>query len=494
MSEEICLLLKDSMSQRGQLMNYSYLLDRYPVFQRIRAVVDQMQLETYVVGGFVRDLLLARPSKDIDIVCIGSGIVLARAVAEALGRAEDLVVFKNFGTAKVQWEGWELEFVGARKESYRRDSRNPAVEDGTLQDDQCRRDFTINALAICLNNDLWGELVDPFEGVKDLKRRIIKTPSTSAKTFSDDPLRMLRAVRFAVQLAMDIAPGTLSAIQQHAERINIVPQERVIVELNKIIAAPIPSRGFYLLDQLGLLRVIFPELTALKGAETIQGHSHKDNFHHTLQVLDNVASTSNKLWLRWAALLHDIAKPLTKRFDPAIGFTFHSHEEQGARMVPYIFKKMKLPMRENMAYVQKIVRLHLRPIALVQEEVTDTAIRRLVYEAGDALEDLMLLCRADITSRNDTRVKRYLQNFDQVEDKIRWVEEKDALRNFRSVITGDTIMQTFGLNPSSLVGELKEAVKEAVLQGELKNEHEEAYRYLLALGKTRGLQAVATTQ
>jgi poly(A) polymerase len=475
-------------------MNYSHLLDQYPVFQRIRAVVDQMQLETYVVGGFVRDLLLTRPSQDIDIVCVGSGIGLAKAVAEALGKAESLVVFKNFGTAKVQWEGWELEFVGARKESYRRDSRNPAVEDGTLQDDQCRRDFTINALAICLNNNLWGELVDPFEGVQDLKRRIIRTPLTPAKTFSDDPLRMLRAVRFAVQLAMDIAPDTLSAIQQHAERINIVSQERVIAELNKIIATPTPSRGFYLLDQLGLLRIIFPELIALKGAETIQGHSHKDNFHHTLQVLDNVAKTSDKLWLRWAALLHDIAKPLTKRFDPAIGFTFHSHEEQGARMVPYIFKKMKLPMRENMAYVQKIVRLHLRPIALVQEEVTDTAIRRLVYEAGNDLEDLMLLCRADITSKNDAKVKRYLQNFDQVEEKIQWVEEKDALRNFRSVITGDTIMQTFGLKPSSLVGELKEAVKEAVLQGELKNEYEEAYCYLLALGKTRGLQAVATAQ
>jgi poly(A) polymerase len=482
------------MSQRRQPMNYSHLLDRHPVFQRIRAVVDQIQLETYVVGGFVRDLLLARPSKDIDIVCVGSGIGLAKAVAEALGKAESLVVFKNFGTAKVQWEGWELEFVGARKESYRRDSRNPAVENGTLQDDQCRRDFTINALAICLNNNSWGELVDPFEGVKDLKRRIIRTPLTPAKTFSDDPLRMLRAVRFAVQLAMDITPDTLSAIQQHAERIDIVSQERVIAELNKIIATPTPSRGFYLLDQLGLLRIIFPELIALKGAEAIQGHSHKDNFHHTLQVLDNVAKTSNELWLRWAALLHDIAKPLTKRFDPAIGFTFHSHEEQGARMVPYIFKKMKLPMRENMAYVQKMVRLHLRPIALVQEEVTDTAIRRLVYEAGNDLEDLMLLCRADITSKNDAKVKRYLQNFDQVEDKIQWVEAKDELRNFRSVITGDTIMQTFGLKPSSLVGELKEAVKEAVLQGELKNEHEEAYHYLLALGKTRGLQAVATTE
>ena len=475
-------------------MNYSYLLDRYSVLQRIRAVADRLQLETYVVGGFVRDLLLERPSKDIDIVCIGSGIELAKAVAEALGKAEHLVVFKNFGTAMVRWEDWALEFVGARKESYRRDSRKPAVEEGTLQDDQRRRDFTINSLAICLNHDCWGELVDPFEGVKDLKRRIISTPLPSADTFSDDPLRMLRAVRFAVQLAMDIVPDTFAAIQQHAERIDIVSQERIIAELNQIIATPTPSRGFYLLDQLGLLRIIFPELVALKGTEAIQGHSHKDNFHHTLQVLDNVAKTSNKLWLRWAALLHDIAKPPTKRFDPAIGFTFHGHEEQGARMVPRIFKKMKLPMQENMAYVKKIVRLHLRPIALAQEEVTDTAIRRLIYEAGNDLEDLMLLCRADITSKNDAKVKRYLQNFDQVEKKMQWVEEKDALRNFQPVITGDTIMQIFGLKPSSLVGELKEAIKEAVLQGEIKNEYEEAYHYLLALGKARGLQAVATTQ
>jgi putative nucleotidyltransferase with HDIG domain len=475
-------------------MNYNYILDRYPVFQRIRVVVDQLQLETYVVGGFVRDLLLERPSKDIDIVCVGSGIDLAKAVAAALGKAEHLVVFKNFGTAMVRWEDWVLEFVGARKESYRKDSRKPAVEEGTLQDDQRRRDFTINALAICLNSNCWGELMDPFEGVKDLKRRIIRTPLTSADTFSDDPLRMLRAVRFAVQLAMDIAPDTLAAIRQHAERINIVSQERIIAELNKIIATPIPSRGFYLLDQLGLLGIIFPELVALKGTETIQGHSHKDNFHHTLQVLDNVAKTSNKLWLRWAALLHDIAKPPTKRFDPAIGFTFHGHEEKGARMVPRIFRKMKLPMQENMAYVQKIVRLHLRPIVLVQEEVTDTAIRRLIYEAGNDLEDLMLLCRADITSKNDAKVERYLKNFDQVEEKMQWVEEKDALRNFQPVITGDIIMHTFGLKPSSLVGTLKEAIKEAVLQGELKNEYEEAHHYLLALGKARGLQAVATTQ
>lgn len=475
-------------------MNYSYLLDLYPILQRIQAVADRMQLESYVVGGFVRDLLLERPTKDIDIVCVGSGIRLAKAVAEAVGKADQVVVFKNFGTAMVQWEDWKLEFIGARKESYRKESRKPTVEDGTLEDDQYRRDFTINALAICLNSDHWGELVDPFLGVVDLKRRIIQTPLAPAKTFSDDPLRMLRAVRFAVQLTMDIAPDTRVAIQQHASRISIVSQERIIAELNQIIAAPMPSRGFNLLYQLDLLPIIFPDLVALQGTETIQGQSHKDNFYHTLQVLDNVAQTSSNLWLRWAALLHDIAKPHTKRFDPVIGFTFHGHEEQGARMVPSIFRKMKLPMKDNMAYVQKLVRLHLRPIALAQEEVTDAAVRRLIYEAGSALEDLMLLCRADITSKNDSKVKRYLQNFDQVEEKIQSVEEKDALRNFQPVITGTIIMRTFELKPSSVVGELKEAIKEAVLEGKIRNEYEEAYHYLLVLGKARGLQPISIAQ
>ena len=469
-------------------MNYSYLLDRYPIFQRIQTVSDQMQLETYVVGGFVRDLLLERPIiKDIDIVCVGSGIALAKAVAQALGAFERVVVFKNFGTAMVRLEGLELEFVGARKESYRKNSRKPMVEDCTLTYDQNRLDFTINALAICLNSNRWGELVDPFEGVKDIKNRIIRTPLAPTQTFADDPLRMMRAVRFATQLAMNIAPDTLAAMQQQAERIHIVSQERITAELNRIIAAPIPSQGFKLLQQVGLLAIIFPELVSLQGTATIQGQSHKDNFWHTLQVLDNVSKTSSNLWLRWAALLHDIAKPYTKRFDPMVGFTFHGHEEQGARMVPRIFRKMKLPVQANMAYVQKLVRLHLRPIALVQEEVTDSAIRRLIYEAGDTLEDLMLLCRADITSKNDAKVQRYLQNFDRVEEKIHQVEEKDTLRNFQPVITGDMIMQTFGLNPSRLVGELKKAIREAVLEGKIKNEYEEAYRYLLSMGEARGL-------
>ena len=362
------------------------------------------------------------------------------------------------------------------------------VEDGTLADDQNRRDFTINTLAICLNKARWGELVDPFGGIADLERGVIQTPCAPATTFSDDPLRMLRAIRFAVQLNMSIAPKTLAAIQEQAERIEIIPQERIIAELNKIMLAPIPSQGCKLLLQVGLLARIFPELVALQGKETIQGYSHKDNFWHTLQVLDNVAKVSGDLWLRWAAILHDIAKPRTKRFDPAVGFTFHGHEELGARMVPKIFSRLRLPMKDNMAYVHKLVRLHLRPIALAQTEVTDSAIRRLIYEAGDALEDLMALCRADITSKNEAKVQRYLQNFDHVEEKIQLVEEKDALRNFQPVITGEIIMRTFAIPPSKLVGELKEAIKDAVLEGTLKNEYDEAYKYLLALGAAKGLE------
>lgn len=469
-------------------MNYSHLLKSYPILQRIQEVADHLQLETYVVGGFVRDLLLQRPSKDIDVVCVGSGIALAQAVAKELGKVDEVVVFKNFGTAMVRWERGELEFVGARKESYQRDSRKPIVENGTLADDQNRRDFTINALAICLNKARWGELVDSFGGVADLERGVIQTPLVPATTFSDDPLRMLRAIRFSVQLNMTIAPETLAAIKDQAERIEIISKERIITELNKIILTPIPSQGFKLLYEVGLLSLIFPELVALQGRETIQGQSHKDNFWHTLQVLDNVAKVSDDLWLRWAAILHDIAKPRTKRFDPVAGFTFHGHEELGARMVPKIFRRMKLPMHDKMAYVQKLVRLHLRPIALAQSEVTDSAVRRLIYEAGEALEDLMTLCRADITSKNDTKVQRYLQNFDRVEEKTRLVEEKDALRNFQPVITGEMIMKTFLLPPSKLIGELKEAIKEAVLEGEIKNEYDEAYAYLLVLGAAKGLQ------
>lgn len=469
---------------------YRHLLDQYPVLQRIGAVADQLQLETYVIGGFVRDLLLKRPSKDIDIMCVGSGITLAEAVAKALNVTSPVAIFKNFGTAMVPWEQGELEFVGARKESYSRASRKPAVEAGTLTDDQNRRDFTINTLAISLNKERWGTLVDPFGGTQDLAQKTIRTPLDPATTFSDDPLRMLRAIRFAVQLNMTIAPDTLAAIAQHAARIHIVSQERITTELNKIIAARIPSQGFKLLHQVGLLTHLFPELVALQGRETIQGHSHKDNFYHTLQVLDNVALHSEKLWLRWAAILHDIAKPQTKRFDPKTGFSFHGHEDLGARMVPRIFRRLKLPLQDNMAYVKKLVRLHLRPIAIAKDEVTDSAVRRLMYEAGHDLEDLMLLCRADITSKNDAKVQRYLQNFDRVEAKVQQVEEKDALRNFQPVITGEIIMKTFGLKPSKIVGSIKTAIREAILEGEIQNEYEVAYPYMVKLGEAYGLKPI----
>lgn len=469
-------------------MNYSNLLNRYPVFERIRTIADQLQLETYVVGGFVRDLFLQRPSQDIDIVCVGSGIQLAQLVAQALGGDTKVSVFKNFGTAMLRWEGWELEFVGARKESYSRDSRKPIVENGTLADDQYRRDFTINTLAIGLHSGQWGELVDDLGGMEDLQRQVIQTPLDPLATFSDDPLRMMRAIRFSTQLQFTVSPATLRAIQQNAARIKIVSQERITAEFNKIMAAKTPAHGLKLLLQTGLLALIFPELAALQGTETIQGYSHKDNFYHTLQVLDSVANASANLWLRWAALLHDIAKPLTKQFDPVTGFSFHGHEDLGAKMVPKVFRKMKLPLRREMAYVQKLVRLHLRPIVLAQDMVTDSAIRRLFVEAGDALADLMLLCRADITSGDPSKVQRYRQNFARVEEKLRQVAAKDHIRNFQPVITGNIIMQTFHLKPCKLVGAIKGAIKEAILEGVIENEYEEAYQYMLALGRARGLR------
>ena len=474
------------------MMNYSSVLYRYPILQWVGKVADQYQLETYVIGGFVRDLLLKSVSKDIDIVCVGSGIQLAKAVARAIDQNIKVTVFKNFGTAIIKWNNWEVEFVGARKESYRKDSRKPVVENGTLEDDQNRRDLTINAIAICLNHDRFGELIDPFEGLKDLQKKTIQTPLDPAITFSDDPLRMIRAIRFASQLQFTIAPATFKAIQQHAQRSNIVSKERIVAELHKIILAKVPSRGFKLLFDAGLLTLIFPELASLQGTETIDGKSHKDNLYHTLQVLDNVARGSTNLWLRWAALLHDIAKPLTKRFDTATGFTFHGHEDLGARIIPTIFRKMKLPLNEKMTYVQKLVRLHLRPIALVKDSVTDSAVRRLLYEAGDDVEDLMLLCRADITSNNPEKIRRYLQNFDKVEEKIRWVATKDQFRNFQPVITGNMIMQAFQLKPSRLVGEIKKAVREAILEGEIRNQQEEAYQYMLHVGKEKGLQPLTS--
>jgi poly(A) polymerase len=468
--------------------NYSHLLEKYPIFKQVQLIADQLQLDTYVVGGFVRDFLLNRACTDIDIVCIGNGIELAQAVAHHLGGDSRVSVFKNFGTAMLRWQEWEIEFVGARKESYSKESRNPTVRPGTLQDDQYRRDFTINSLAIQLNSTHWGNLVDELGGIEDLKNKIIRTPLDPRKTFSDDPLRMLRAIRFATQLNFTIANSTLLAIQESASRIEIISQERIAKEFNKIMASKVPSQGLTLLFDTGLLNSFLPELVALQGKETIQGHSHKDNFYHTLQVVDNIAARSNNLWLRWAGLLHDIAKPLTKRFHPLTGFSFHGHEDLGAKMVSKIFKRLRLPLQDKMPYVQKLVRLHLRPIAIAQDIVTDTAVRRLIYEAGQELEDLMLLCRADITSKNTEKIKQYLHNFDKVEAKVQQVEEKDQIRNFQPVITGKIIMDTFQLQPSYIVGEIKSAIKEAILEGKIKNEYEAAYAYMLKLGKAHGLQ------
>lgn len=475
-------------------MNFAEVLQQNPVFSLIAQTAQELDRETYVVGGYVRDLILKRPSKDIDFVCVGDGISLAKKVAEILktqsGHTTEVTIFKNFGTAMIRHRDYELEFVGARKESYQRESRKPIVENGTLQDDQNRRDFTINAMAISLNPDGYGDLVDPFDGVKDLKRKMIVTPLDPAITFSDDPLRMMRAIRFAAQLKFDIAPKTFDAIIDHAERLQIVSQERITTELNKIILSDQPSYGFKLLYHSQLLHQFFPEMVALQGVETIDGKSHKDNFYHTLQVLDNISEVTDDLWLRWAAILHDIAKPPTKRFHRKAGWTFHGHEDRGARMVPHIFRRLKLPLDQKMKFVQKLVRLHLRPIALVKSQVTDSAVRRLLYEAGDDVEALMKLCRADITSKNHNRVKRYLQNFDLVEEKMESVEEKDHVRNFQPVISGEDIMKTFGLKPSRAVGDIKTELKEAVLDGKIRNEHEEAYAYMLKIAQDMGLKPV----
>ena len=459
-----------------------------PIFKTVADAGKKLGFDTYVVGGYVRDILLNRESKDIDFVCVGSGVELAQEVHRALGGKLPLNVFKNFGTAMIKSGEQELEFVGARKESYNRNSRKPIVENGTLEDDQNRRDFTINALAISLNDNNYGDLVDPFNGVEDLKEKLIRTPLAPEQTFSDDPLRMMRAVRFASQLNFDIDGDTFEAIQKMADRLKIISKERIIVELNKIILSKKPSYGFKLLYHSGLLKEFFPEMVALQGVDTKDDKSHKDNFYHTLQVLDNVADKSDDLWLRWAAIMHDIAKPVTKRFNKKAGWTFHGHEDKGARMTPGIFRRLKLPMGKEMKFVQKLVRLHLRPIPLVRDEITDSAVRRLLFDAGDDIESLMQLCRADITSKNNNKVQRYLKNFDIVERKMREVEEKDKVRNFQPVITGEMIMTTFGLKPDRMVGEIKEALKEAVLEGEIQNEFEEAYAFMLNLGKSKGLK------
>lgn len=467
-------------------MNLSQHLN-HPVFKVAREIVTEQNLEAYVIGGYVRDLLLDRPSKDIDIVVVGNGLDLAQAIGEKL-RVKKVSLFKNFGTAQFMYKDLDVEFVGARKESYRRDSRKPIVEDGSLQDDQNRRDFTINAMALSLHADNFGELIDPFNGLGDLEKGIIRTPLEPSQTYSDDPLRMLRAIRFATQLDFKIEHKSLQAISNNASRLEIISEERIMDEVNKMILSKQPSRGFKLLYSTKLLHQFFPEMVKLQGIETRNGKAHKDNFYHTLEVLDNLSENSNDLWLRWAAIMHDIAKPPTKRFDDKVGWTFHGHEEIGARMVPKIFKRLKLPMDHKMKYVQKMVRLHLRPIALVKGSVTDSAIRRLLFEAGDDIDDLMLLCNADITSKNEYKVKRYKNNFKLVKEKLLAVEEKDRVRNFQPPVDGALIMKTLGLEPCRDIGVIKNKIKEAILEGEIQNDKEEAFSYMLTLAKEMGYE------
>ncbi|MBR1666178.1 MAG: HD domain-containing protein [Bacteroidaceae bacterium] len=468
------------------------------IFHLIGEVADEMGVDAYVVGGYVRDLFLERPSKDIDVVVIGSGIAVAEAVAKRMGRGAHVSVFRNFGTAQVHWHGQEVEFVGARKESYSHDSRKPIVEDGTLEDDQQRRDFTINAMAVCLNRERFGELVDPFDGVWDMEDRLIATPLDPDVTFSDDPLRMMRCIRFATQLNFEIEQETWEALHRNRERIRIISQERIIDEIQKFMASDAPARGWELLFQCGLLEIIFPELYALQGIETMNGRAHKDNFWHTLEVLTNVVRAlaaddreraDNGLWLRWAALLHDIGKPKTKRYDPAQGWTFHNHNYVGEKMVPQIFRRMKLPMDERMKYVQKLVSLHMRPIVIADEEVTDSAVRRLLFEAGDDIDDLMLLCEADITSKNQQRKQRFLDNFQLVRRKLVDLEERDRIRNFQPPVSGEEIMERFHLSPCREVGTLKTAVKDAILDGVIPNEHEAALQFVIEKAKKMGLTA-----
>lgn len=461
----------------------------HPVFPAISEVAGLTGQKAFVIGGYVRDILLDRDHKqDIDIVVLGSGIDFAHQVAARFDPQPEVKFYRNFGTAMFHYHGWKIEFVGARKESYRLDSRKPIVEDGTIEDDQRRRDLTINAMAIDLTPDHYGEFVDPFGGVRDLKEKLIRTPLDPDITFSDDPLRMMRAIRFAAQLGFTIDPPCLQSIAGNASRIRIVSMERIIEEINLIILSPVPSVGILLMEETGLLKLILPELSDLKGAEYIDGKGHKDNFYHTLAVLDNVATRSNDLFLRWAAILHDIAKPLTRKFVPGIGWTFHSHEFRGAKMVPKIFSRLKLPLNEKMRYVAKLVQLHLRPIVLAEDEVTDSAVRRLLFEAGEDIDDLMTLCNADITSKNPEKIRRYIENFQIVRQKLIEIEEKDRLRNWQPPISGDIIMQTFGIKPSREVGIIKDAITEAILEGQIPNEFDPAYRFMLDEGEKLGLK------
>lgn len=482
-SKEKMVILSANIPNLAEIMKIEL---KDPVFQRISALASEMEIPVYLIGGYVRDMIMNRSTVDIDIMCVGSGINFAQAVAKDLGKAK-VQVFKSFGTAMVQHKNVQLEFVGARKESYRSDSRNPIVENGSLEDDVKRRDFTINTLAISLNKEDFGTVLDSFGGLIDIKGKIIQTPLPPDKTFSDDPLRMLRAIRFASQLEFEIHPDTLESIKRNKDRVKILSTERVTEEINKIILSNKPSIGFLLMDRTGLLEIIFPELYATKGVEKVQNKKHKDNFLHTIKVLDNITPRTDNLWLRWATLLHDIAKPVTKRFEPEIGWTFYGHNHYGAKMIPDIFKKMKLPLNEKMKYVQKLVNLHMRPVTLVQETVTDSAVRRLIFEAGDDIDDLMTLCEADITSGNKEKVKKYLNNFNLVRQKLKEIEAKDRIRNWQPPVSGEEIMEVFAIPPSKIVGDIKKVIRESILDGDIHNSREEAWDLMLTTGEKMGL-------